>query len=79
MMKMMLLAMICLLLPAVHSLRVVHQSTVVNNMDEFNNVVGNLQIPYVLYFYADWCIPCKTLSPNLSSWEQKSNGKWTSI
>ena len=51
----------------------------VKNMEEFNKVVAGLKTPYVLDFYADWCGPCKMLTPIITKLETESEGKWTLI
>ena len=36
-----------------------------NKIEEFDSVVKNSQIPVMVDFYADWCGPCKMLTPKL--------------
>jgi thiol-disulfide isomerase/thioredoxin len=49
----------------------------VKNMKEFNKLVKELKVPYVIDFYADWCGPCKHLTPIITKLEHEANGKWT--
>lgn len=40
-------------------------SAIVVNKDNFEEVVKNSSLPVMVDFYADWCQPCKILSPIL--------------
>ena len=51
----------------------------VKNMEEFNKLVGGLKTPYVIDFYADWCQPCKMLTPIITKLEEENGGKWALI
>lgn len=41
----------------------------------FNKLVGQSQIPVLLDFYADWCGPCKMLSPIINELAEAYEGK----
>lgn len=43
--------------------------------DNFNEEVLKSNIPVVVDFYADWCGPCKMLSPFVSALEPMYQGK----
>ncbi|KAJ8719373.1 hypothetical protein PYW08_011548 [Mythimna loreyi] len=48
------------------STSVVHNETIlVKNNDEFVNKVMNSDKPVIVNFHADWCEPCKILTPKL--------------
>ena len=49
------------------------------SMEEYNKIVQNLKTPYIVDFYADWCQPCKMLTPIITKREEESKGKWTLI
>jgi thioredoxin 1 len=59
--------------------RLAFRAHAVKNMAEFKKIVGDLKTPYVLDFYADWCGPCKMLTPIITKLEEDSKGKWTLI
>jgi len=43
----------------------------ITKKEEWNSLVMESQVPIVLDCYADWCKPCKTLTPLL---EEKARG-----
>ena len=51
----------------------------VQSMEEFQKVTASLKIPYIVDFYADWCQPCKMLTPGIEKREKLSEGKWALI
>jgi len=46
---------------------------ILGNAADFTNLVG--EGVTLVDFYADWCGPCKALSPTLDELEQKFDGK----
>lgn len=48
-------------------------------MTELNSKLKEIKTPYLLDFYADWCGPCKMLTPVLEKRQKESEGKWTLI
>ncbi|KAJ9581454.1 hypothetical protein L9F63_023386 [Diploptera punctata] len=43
----------------------VKKSFVIKNNDDFMNKVMNSDVPVIVNFHAEWCDPCKILSPKL--------------
>lgn len=43
----------------------VRKSFVINNNEDFVNKVMNSDVPVIVNFHAEWCDPCKILSPKL--------------
>jgi thioredoxin 1 len=41
------------------------KSFVINNNEDFVNKVMNSDVPVIVNFHAEWCDPCKVLSPKL--------------
>lgn len=39
------------------------------NLEEFNKRVSNPQKLVLVYFHADWCVPCKKLKPEIEALE----------
>lgn len=45
------------------------------NSDNFEAEVKESQIPVLIDFYADWCGPCKMMSPTVEAVSEKYAGK----
>ena len=43
--------------------------------DNFNLEVESSEVPVVVDFWAEWCGPCKMLSPTIDTIAEKYNGK----
>jgi thioredoxin 2 len=43
--------------------------------DDFQQVVGNSDVPVMVDFYADWCGPCKVMAPILDDFAQTHIGE----
>ena len=41
----------------------------------FSDLIKNSQIPVLVDFYADWCAPCKTLSPIVQQVSSAMHGR----
>lgn len=50
-------------------------STANANESNFDELVLNSSVPVVVDFWAEWCGPCKALSPVLEEIASQSNGK----
>ena len=43
--------------------------------ENFNSEVESSEVPVVVDFWAEWCGPCKMLSPTIDTIAEKYNGK----
>ena len=43
--------------------------------DEFDNVISTSDVPVVVDFWAEWCGPCKQMSPHLEAVSEDMAGK----
>ncbi|MEQ9434313.1 thioredoxin [Hyphomonas sp.] len=43
--------------------------------DEFDNVITTSDVPVVVDFWAEWCGPCKQMSPHLEAVSEDMAGK----
>jgi len=41
----------------------------------FKDVVANSDIPVIVDFYADWCMPCKRIAPTLEEIAKEKDGE----
>ena len=46
---------------------------IVNNYKTFGDFLVNYDKKVIIDFYADWCEPCKKLTPHLEELEEKHN------
>ena len=44
---------------------------IVENQSQYGSIVTNSKEPLLVDFYADWCGPCKQLTPKLEELEKK--------
>lgn len=47
----------------------------IKSIEQFQSEILESSIPVVVDFYADWCGPCRALSPLLDEWAQQFKGK----
>ncbi|WP_042317141.1 thioredoxin [Desulfofarcimen acetoxidans] len=43
--------------------------------DEFEQLINNSQVPVIVYFWAEWCLPCKIISPVIDTLVDEFAGK----
>lgn len=51
----------------------VRKSFVIKNSEDFVNKVMNSDVPVIVNFHAEWCDPCKILSPKLKELVEPMN------
>lgn len=47
----------------------------IKSIEQFQSEVLESSIPVVVDFYADWCGPCRALSPHIDEWSKEFQGK----
>ncbi|MEM7818080.1 MAG: thioredoxin, partial [Candidatus Aenigmatarchaeota archaeon] len=48
----------------------------IRKISEFTDILSKSEkIPIIIDFYADWCMPCRMLSPIIEKIEKKLDGK----
>ncbi len=45
--------------------------------DNFNKEVVKAKLPVIIDFWAEWCMPCKTISPTVNEVAEEFRGKIT--
>ncbi|MBN2617883.1 MAG: thioredoxin [Spirochaetales bacterium] len=45
----------------------------------FNDLLNNSEVPVLVDFYADWCGPCKMVSPVIKQLSQEYKGKIVTV
>lgn len=43
--------------------------------DDFDGVIGSSDVPVVVDFWAEWCGPCKQMSPHIEAVSDELDGK----
>jgi len=43
--------------------------------ENFDEIITNSEIPVIVDFYADWCMPCKRIAPTLEEIASENDGQ----
>ena len=51
------------------------ETLTISTDNEFHQLIENSQVPIMVYFWAEWCLPCKIISPVIDTFVDEYAGK----
>ena len=51
------------------------ETLTISTDSEFEQLLKNSQVPIMIYFWAEWCLPCKIISPVIDTFVDEYTGK----